>query len=307
MSLPKRVLLREDGPREGFQILERVVPTKQKLELINALSETGITSIEVTAFVRPDRVPQHADAEQVATQLKTVPGVRYRGLYLNEQGLERAMRCRKLDVEGYLMIAPSESFLKKNNNCSIDQAIAAIPEWIKKLQAHGRIFERLMCSTAFGDLDEGKKKAEEVLNICTRAIEKIDAAGAQLEEVTFADTTGFASPESVRRLVGGFRSHWPQIAVGLHLHDTRGSGMANVYAGLLEGVDRFDCSVAGLGGCPFTEGAAGNVPTEDVAFLCEEIGVATGLNLPAYIECAKLAERIVGHQLPGKLKQGGML
>jgi len=302
LEFPKRVLLREDGPREGFQMLSRFVPTSEKLKLINALSETGITSIEVTSFVRPDRVPQLADAEELCKLLTARKGVRYRALYLNEQGLKRALALPVLSPEGSVMLAVSEPFLLKNNNITLNQAISALPKWLSLFDASQMRFERLMLSTAFGDQESGRISAEQTMSVCARALHSLPALP---EEVTFADTTGYGDPLGVQKLIEAFRNTYPNIAVGLHLHDTRGTGMANMLAGLEVGVDRFDCSVGGLGGCPFSPGAAGNVPTEDVAYLCERMGIDTGLDLGRYIEAAKLAEEIAQVTLPGKLKSGG--
>lgn len=307
MEFPESVLLREDGPREGFQMHPDVVPTKKKLELIAALSKTGIRSIEVTSFVRPDRVPQHADAEDVCKGLTEVPGLRYRALYLNEKGLDRALAQPNIKPEGYLLFAASEPFLKKNNNQTLDEAVSAIDSWFEAFLAHGIHLERVMMSTAFGDADSGLLPATATLNVCERVIDRVAERGGEVPEITFADTTGFANPQSVESLVKGCQDRWPEIEIGLHLHDTRGTGMANVLAGLLCGVSRFDTSVGGLGGCPFTKSTAGNVPTEDVAFLCEQLGIRTGLDLKAYIAAAKLAEQIVGRKLPGKLKDAGLL
>ncbi len=306
-ELPKKVFLREDGPREGFQMHPEFVPTEQKLELIHALTKTGIQSIEVTSFVRHDRVPQLRDAAILASKLEKVSGVRYRALYLNQVGLEEALQFPLLQLEGYILLAASESFLRKNNNMSLADALAGLESWLKLFQKYKLQFERIMFSTVFGDMDEGKIAVAKSLGVIQSALERAGSLGALPKEVTFADTTGFANPRAIERLVGEFRSRFPEIEVGLHLHDTRGSGMANVYAGLLAGVSRFDCSVGGLGGCPFTKSTAGNVPTEDVAFLCAELGIETGVDLRAYIECAKLAEHIVGRPLPGKLKNAGVL
>ena len=302
LNFPKKVFLREDGPREGFQMESNVVPTQQKIELINALSETGIQSIEVTSFVRPDRVPQLADAEQVVQGFKPKAGVRYRALYLNEKGFERGLKFSQLSLEGYLLVAASEKFLRKNNNQSLADVLATVPGWITAFKQHQLKFERVMVSTAFGDLETGAIDATIGLSVIEQVLNKILEHQSTIEEVTLADTTGLGNPESVKRLVGGLKEKWPNIEVGLHLHDTRGTGMANVYAGLEMGVARFDCSVGGMGGCPFAKGAAGNVPTEDVAYLCEELGISTGLDLTRYVECARLAEQILDRKLPGKLK-----
>lgn len=306
-AFPSKVLLREDGPREGFQMLPHFVSTEDKLELIRRLSDTGVTSIEATAFVRPDLVPQLADAEQLAEKLPDRSDVRYRALYLNPRGFERALACSRLSVEGYLLIAASETFLRNNNNQTLDEAIAGIPEWLELFADRGVVLERVMLSTAWGDNDEGRIEAPQVIKLCERLFAALPGGPADIPELTLADTSGLASPLRVQRLIGELKTRWPEQRLGLHLHDTRGTGMPNVYAGLMEGIDRFDCSVAGLGGCPFTPGAAGNVPTEDVAFLCAELGIETGVDLERYIDCALFAEQLAGRPLPGKLKNGGVI
>ncbi|MCB0358195.1 MAG: hypothetical protein KDD44_01115, partial [Bdellovibrionales bacterium] len=154
-SLPESVIIREDGPREGFQMLPDFVPTEQKLELIRALTGTGVTSIEVTSFVRPDRVPQHADAEAVARGLPSGTGVRFRALYLNKKGFLRAAEFPALELEGYILLAASESFLQKNNNQTLDDAIAGIDDWLVFFAEQNVAVERVMLSTAFGDVDSG--------------------------------------------------------------------------------------------------------------------------------------------------------
>lgn len=304
-TLPKKVFLREEGPREGFQSLQKTVSTKEKLQLIHLLSQTGIQSIEVTSFVRPDRVPQHADAEHVAHQLLPKSGVRYRALYLNEKGLTRAAAFPSLDLEGVILLSPSEEFLKNNNALTLDEALARIDLWLPLFQKNHMLLERLMISTAFGS-DKEKIPPKQVLRLLERAISKLQEHNTTLPEITFADTSGWATPKSINYLIQATKDRWPEIEIGLHLHDSRGSGMANVYAGLLNGVTRFDCSVGGFGGCPFLKDSAGNVPTEDVAFLCEQMDIQTGVDLPAYIACAQLAEKIAGFPLPGKLKNTGL-
>lgn len=307
MPLPRRVIIREDGPREGFQMLSHTVPTDKKRTLIEMLAKAGSPSIEVTSFVRPDRVPQLADAEELCRALTSVPGVRFRALYLNERGLERALSIPSLQPEGYVLIAVSEAFARSNTNTTVAEQLAGIPRWIDRFRAHSLRFERIMLSTAFGYSAEGRFAPVRACAVADEAVKIAQRESMLPEEVTFADTTGYANPSAVRELITLFRAAWPQIAIGLHLHDTRGTGMANVYAGLLEGVDRFDCSVGGLGGCPFAMNAAGNVPTEDVAFLCEELGVETGIDLAAYLECARFAEQLAERPLPGKLRRGGLI
>ena len=300
MALPDRVLIREVGPREGFQTLSRIIPTERKIALINALSATGVKAIEVASFVRPDRLPTMADAEEVVAGFDRVDNVRYTALYLNLHGFERGEALNdRLDNQGWISFAVSERFLKRNNNTTVDALVETIPDWVAAFGNAGKSVHGLMVSTAFGTNYEGPIDSDRVLPVLARVIEKIDEAGDSVEEICLADTMGWATPDMLRRLIGAVRERFPGPEISLHLHDTRGLGVANVYAGLLEGVRIIDASVGGLGGCPFAEGAAGNVCTEDVAFLCQELGIETGIDLPAYVEAARLAEDIVGFQLPG--------
>jgi hydroxymethylglutaryl-CoA lyase len=301
MAFPKKVFLRELGPREGFQTLAKVVPTSEKLQLITALSQTGVREIEVASFVRPDRVPQMADAEEVVKNLPATNAVRFTALYLNDVGFKRAENLKGLSNQGWIYLAASETFLKRNNNSSIQEVFSGIPEWLKLFDAAGKTKISLMISTAFGCNYEGSISEEKTLSILERAVMIIHSAGRDVSEISLADTMGHASPLSVQSLVTSARKKFPDSEISLHLHDTRGSGMANVYAGLELGVSTFDASVGGIGGCPFAKGAAGNVCTEDVAYLCERLGIETGLDLAKAVQAAKLAEKIVGSALPGKL------
>lgn len=300
MALPKKVRIREVGPREGFQTLGVVVPTERKLELIEALSQTGLKDIEITSFVRPDKVPQMADAADVVSRFAAHPGVNYTALYLNPNGFLRAEESGRLHNEGWLYLAASETFLKRNSNTTIAQGIAEMPNWIDGFKSRGKSVRGIMLSTAFGCNFEGAISTTKIIDILREVMGQVRAGGEKLDEICLADTMGWATPLMLRERIGGVRTAFPDSIVSLHLHDTRGSGMANVYAGLEEGVDIFDCSIGGLGGCPFAKGAAGNVPTEDVAFLCEELGISTGLDLDRLAAAAALAESIVGFPLPGK-------
>ena len=300
MSFPKRVRIREVGPREGLQTWSGVVPTSGKLEIIEALSLTGVTDIEITAMVRADRVPQMADAETVVQQYKRHPGIRYTGLYLNPKGFERAEETGRLDNEAWLYGAVSETFLRKNANTSIAESIGSVPEWMAAFKQRNKSLRGLMLSTAFGCNYEGAISSEKVLRVITDYRTAAEAGGALLGEVCLADTMGWATPDMLKRLIGAVRSQFPAIYISLHLHDTRGAGMANVYAALQEGIDCFDASVGGIGGCPFAQCAAGNICTEDMLFLCQELGIDTGINLAAYVAAAKVTERVLGASLPGK-------
>lgn len=302
MSFPERVYLRELGPREGFQTLPQVIPTSSKLELIRLLGLAGLPEIEITSFVRPDKVPQMADAETLVQQFTKQPGVRYTALYLNPYGFERAEATQRLSNDGWIYIAASETFLKRNNNVTIAETIAKIPEWLALFKRFGKPLHGVMISTAFGCNYEGPVSQSRVLDILSQVQAQLDLEGVgEPVEISLADTMGWGTPLKVRQLVAAVRERFAGSEVSLHLHDTRGSGMANVYAGLEEGVRIIDCSVGGMGGCPFAKGAAGNVPTEDVAFLCQELGIQTGVSLDSLCRAARYAESIVGSPLPGKL------
>ena len=301
MNFPAKVYLRELGPREGFQTVHTVIPTASKLELIRLLGVAGLPEIEITSFVRPDRVPQMADAEELVQRFVPQTGIKYTALYLNSHGFERAEATKKLSNDGWLYIAASEAFLKRNNNLSISDAIAKIPEWLTLFKRHGKSVRGVMISAAFGCNYEGVVPQERVIDILSKVHAQLDADGTRPAEISLADTMGWGTPVRVRRLVAAVRERFPASEVSLHLHDTRGSGMANVYAGLEEGVCIIDCSIGGMGGCPFAAGVAGNVPTEDVAFLCQELGIQTGVSLENLCTAARYAESIVGSPLPGKL------
>jgi hydroxymethylglutaryl-CoA lyase len=298
--LPKQVRIREVGPREGFQTLEQVIPTDQKLRLIEALTRTGVSEIEVASFVKPDRVPQMADAAELVSSLPTPSPVSYRGLYLNQKGFERVVRCPQLSVQGWLHAASSETFLQCNSNRTLPQLLSEVPTWCELFTQHGVFLHGLMLSTAFGCNYEGVVSTDQSLKVLSEVREKIAECGAELQEVCLADTVGLGAPNSVRRLVVAVQDAFPELTISLHLHDTRGTGMANVYAGLLEGIEIFDASVAGIGGCPFAKGAAGNVCSEDVVYLCREMGVGIDVDLEAYAQAAHIAAEVLGSVQPGK-------
>ena len=298
-ALPSSVLIREVGPREGFQIHPRVVETEKKLELIRALVDAGLSEIEVTAFVRPDKVPNMADAERLVAALPTDAACTFTALYLNVKGFQRAEAAPTLKNRGWLYTSPSETFLRSNNNLSIQEALDAVPEWSKEFRQVGKAVYGLMVSTAFGCGFEGVMTPHAVSNLVSRYIAVLDGLGEKLSEICLADTVGRAHPNSVRACVQLLRPLG--IPISLHLHNTWGLGLANVYAGLCEGVRIFESSVGGLGGCPFTPGASGNVATEDVVYLCHALGVSTSLDLDKLCHAAELAESTVGGPLPSSV------
>lgn len=308
-EFPREVTINEEGPREGFQFEKGPIPTARKIELIDALSKTGLKQIQVCSFVPPKNVPGMADADEVARGFTKHPGVRYVGLWLNEKGLQRALAIGRLDVRGTISLTASEAFLKRNQNRTLQENVAAQHSIVEMFKENNVPVERASMMAAFGCNFEGDIPAARVLDLVQQALDIAEAHGVTIKAFNFADTMAWATPDSIRRLVGAVREKFPRLRIGLHLHDTRGMGIANAYAGLEMGVDIFDASVAGLGGCPFAahKGAAGNVCTEDLVFMCEEMGIKTGIDLDLLIEASRLAEDVVGHPLPGAVKSGGSL
>lgn len=307
-DLPERVLVQEEGPREGFQIEPKMIPVADKVRFIEALAETGLTKIDCVSFVNPQRVPTMADAEDVAAAIHKRDGVTYTGLWLNQRGLDRAL-ATQLDIIGAIRVTASEQFALHNTGMDLAQTHAEQRAWLTRYREAGVTTKSGYVMTAFGCNYQGEVPVSDVCDRVAEILGLADEFDVALDSVFLADTVGFASPASIERVIGTVRERWPDLALGLHLHDTRGLGIANAYTAMLLGVDRFDSTCAGLGGCPFAgeEGAAGNICSEELIFLCDELGIATGVDLEAMIECAHVAEAIVGHPLPGKLTRGGGL
>jgi hydroxymethylglutaryl-CoA lyase len=308
-DLPKTVRINEEGPREGFQFEKGAIATARKIELINSLSQTGLKQIQVASFVNPKAVPGMADADEVVARFQRAPGVRYTALWLNEKGLQRAMASRRLDISGQLALTASETFLKRNQNRSAVEDLAAEKRLANVYRSYDVVVDKISIRAAFGCNFEGEVSSKTVTRLIGELLAVAKEEGHSIRVISLADTMAWATPASVKRVVGAVREAYPDLAIALHLHDTRGMGIANAYAGLEIGVTIFDSSVAGLGGCPFAAhaGAAGNVCTEDLVFMCDEMGIETGVNLEKLIESARLAEVVVGHPLPGSVMHGGSL
>lgn len=307
-DLPKRVAISEEGPREGFQSEKKMIPVADKVRLIEALAGTGLRHIACVSYVNPRRVPTMADAEEVASKIRQKPGIEYSALWLNQQGLERALRG-PLHVDGGVRVTASDTFSRKNIGKSVADAMVEQRMSLKTFKDRGMPVEWGIILGAFGCNYEGELSTELILQRVQLALDEAELAGFKLKGIKLTDAMGWATPRSVERLIGAVRNKWPDLEIALHLHDTRGTGQAAAYAGLRMGVTRFDASIAGLGGCPFaaTDGAAGNICTEDFAFMCEEMGVETGLDIDRLIEVARLAEEVVGRPLPGHVMRGGTL
>ncbi len=306
---PPSVLITEEGPREGFQIEKGPIPTTRKVELIDALSDTGLTRIQVASFVSRKQVPGMADADDIARQIKVKPGVEYTALWFNDAGLERARASGRLTLEGKVRVYPSDAFLKRNINRTPEQHLAHTHGEIARFKELGIPVRDASVSNAFGCNFQGDIPLARVVACVGQLLDLARAHDVRFEKISLADTMAWATPHTVKRMIGAVREAYPDAPLSLHLHDTRGMGIANAYAGLEMGITKFDAAVGGLGGCPFAahKGAAGNVCTEDLVFLCQEMDIETGIDLDALIDCARLAEDIVGHPLPGSIKQGGNL
>jgi len=301
-DLPKRVRIHEEGPREGFQIEAAPIATADKIAFIEALAETGVGQIDCVSYVDPRRVPGMADADEVARSIRKKPGVRYTGLWLNTRGLERALTL-PLDLMGAIRVTASETFSIKNTGMGIEATIAGQRRWLALYRKHAIPVQWGTVMTAFGCNFEGTVPVAQVLRLVEALFSLAAEAELPFEGILLADTVGRATPRTIESVIGAVRERWPDTRIGLHLHDTRGTGIANAYAALKLGVDHFDSTCGGLGGCPFAghKGASGNICTEDFVYLCREMGIETGVDLAAMVECARMAERIVGHALPGKV------
>ncbi|MGE3912594.1 MAG: hydroxymethylglutaryl-CoA lyase [Chloroflexota bacterium] len=294
--MPARVTMREVGTRDGIQSLGAFVPTEQKIEMANRLATTGLTRIEVTSFVSPKAVPQMADAEQVMAGLNRPPGVSWEVLVPNVRGAVRALATSPDQI--LVVLAASDAFNLKNIRMSIDDSLKSISEIIPLARAAGRRVIAAI-STSFGCPYSGDVPESQLQRVIGSLLE----LGA--DEISIADTTGMANPLQVEQTVSNVLARWPDATFGLHFHNTRGMGLANVVAGLRAGVTIYDASIGGIGGCPFAPKATGNVSTEDVVHMLHEMGVETGVDLEALLDCANRMSEILGTELPGQVMKAG--
>jgi hydroxymethylglutaryl-CoA lyase len=290
-SLPvTQARIREVGPRDGFQNEPEVIPTETKVRLINALAQTGLRRLEVTSFVRPDVIPQLADAREVLESIDVPETVSRSVLIPNERGLDNALALREHFDEINVFLSASETHNRKNVNRSVDESATALERVLPRARQAGLRCEAVI-SVAFGCPYEGRVDPERVFAIARRLV------GAGAQEVGFGDTTGMANPIQVRAFFAAAHGQLPGIELTAHFHNTRGQGLANVYAALEAGVDSFEASFGELGGCPVPAGATGNVATEDVVSMLHEMGVETGIDLPALIACSRAVREYLGRPL----------
>jgi len=290
-ALPSSVLIREVGPRDGFQNEPEVIATEHKIELIEALARTGLRRLEATSFVRPDVIPQLADAAEVLERASVPKDVQVSVLIPNERGLQRALELREHFQEINVFLSASETHNRRNVNRTVAESLAGLEKVLARARAEGLHCEGIV-STSFGCPYEGPVAPERVLEIAA----SLRDAGAQ--EVGFGDTTGMANPLQVRSFFLAARAALGgEVALTAHFHNTRGQGLANVLAALEAGIDSFESSFGELGGCPVPPGATGNIATEDLVSMLEEMGIATGVDLAALIACSRRAQEILGRPL----------
>jgi len=297
-ALPASVRIREVGPRDGFQNEPETIATADKVRLIDLLSASGLRRLEVTSFVRPDAVPQLADAEQVLAAVQRREGVAFSVLIPNERGLERALPLRERFDEVNVFVSASETHNRRNVNRSIEDSLAGLERTLATAGEAGLRCEGVI-STSFGCPYEGEVPPERVFAIA----ERLAAAGCA--EIGFGDTTGMANPGQVREFYVAARERLAGVELTAHFHNTRGQGLANVLAALEEGVESFESSFGELGGCPVPPGATGNVATEDVVSMLEEMGVATGVDLPRLLAAARAAQEALGRPLGSHVLRAG--
>lgn len=297
----QRIFINEVGVRDGFQIEKTFIPTETKIAFIDQLSRTGLAKIEVTSFVHPTFVPNMADAEAVLANIQRDADVIYTALTPNIRGMERAVTCHqsgaKID-EMNLFMSASETHNMANVKRTTAQSLEDFAVMVPMAKAAGIKLNGCV-STSFGCPFEGAVPEARVLDFAARYIE------LGFDGVTFADTTGMANPRQVERMMRAAMQRFPQTEVTLHFHNTRGMGLANVVAGITAGVMHYDASIAGLGGCPFAPGATGNICTEDLVNMLQDMGFDTGVGLDKLLAAAIKIPLIVGHEVPGQVMKAG--
>jgi hydroxymethylglutaryl-CoA lyase len=295
LVLPATVDVREVGMRDGLQ-LEAPVPLEAKLAMLDALVATGVRRIEATSFVSPTAVPALADADRVAAELSRWPGVHWSALVANPRGAVRSVDAGIADLE--YVVSASDGHSRANAGRSTAEAVGAVGEIADLAHGAGGSLE-VIIATAWDCPFDGRIPVARTVDVARAAV----TAGA--DQLCLGDTIGTTTPMRVVALVDAVARACPGIAVGVHFHDTRGTGQANALAALQAGVTQLDASIGGLGGCPFAPGASGNIATEELVYMLEESGVRTGLDLDGLIRAARVAEEAVGRELPSSLYRAG--
>jgi hydroxymethylglutaryl-CoA lyase len=295
MNLPNQVRIREVGPRDGFQSWPDIIPTEQKLEVIHTLMDTGLKEIEATSFVSPKSIPQMKDAGELVPKIRKSDAV-ICGMTPNYKGAQAAITAGIDEI--HLFVSASEAHNLANVRRTIDESLAGFAS-VFQLAAEKGIPVLGAVAVSFGCPYEGEVSHDQI----ARIVEAYLRQGARA--IVLADTTGMATPPKVQKLIATLRSFFPEADFGLHFHNNRGTAMVNLYAALESGVTLFDTALGGIGGCPNVPLAAGNLATEDVVYLLDEMGIETGIDLEALIDAARKLERILGKTLPGQVMKSG--
>lgn len=296
LPCPLKVEINEVAPRDGLQIEARFVPTEEKIRWIDALSATGLRRIEATSFTSPKAIPALRDAADVMTAIQRREGVDMTALVPNMKGTERALACQVDEIN--LVMSASKSHGLVNLRMTPEQSLEQFATILNACKNSG-VFINASLSTTFGCPFEGEVPEARVLELIAELI----ALGIQ--GVTLCDTTGMANPAQVKRLCEVVLRRWPETPFTLHFHNTRGMGLANALAAWQTGINRFDASLGGMGGCPFAPGATGNVCTEDLVHMFETMGVDTGVDLDALLAVASTLPDLIGHDVPGQVVKAG--
>jgi hydroxymethylglutaryl-CoA lyase len=291
-----KLIVQEVAPRDGLQIEPTWVDTPDKIALINALSTVGFTRIEAGSFVSPKAIPALRDGEAVFQQIERQPGVIYVALIPNLKGAERALASRADELN--LVMSASQTHNRANMRMSCESSLVAFGDIVQHVKGSGVLLNASVATT-FGCPFEGKIDEDRVISI----VDTYRETG--IEGITLADTTGMANPRQVTRLVTRVLERLPAAALTLHFHNTRGLGLANVLAAYEAGARRFDAALGGLGGCPFAPGASGNICTEDLVNMCDEMGIPTGIDLEKLIALSRGLPALLGHDVPGQLAKAG--
>jgi hydroxymethylglutaryl-CoA lyase len=297
-ELPKGVRIREVGPRDGFQNEPEVIPTEEKVRLIGLLADAGLKRIELTSFVRPDVIPQLADGAEVLTRFEPRDGVAYSVLIPNRKGLENALALRDRFQEANFFLSASETHNQKNVNRTIAESLADLEGTIGAAREAGLRCEGVI-STSFGCPYEGEVSPDRVFEIA----EQLKGFGC--EEIAFGDTTGMANPRQVGEFFAAATDRLGGVELTAHFHNTRGQGLANVLAALEQGIDSFESSFGELGGCPVPPGSTGNISTEDLVSMLEEMGVGTGVDLSRLLATSSEVQKVLGRPLGAHLLTAG--
>ncbi|MCP3958464.1 MAG: hydroxymethylglutaryl-CoA lyase [bacterium] len=294
MTLPDHVRIVEVGPRDGFQAESRFIPTELKVEIIERLAAAGVRDIEAVSFVHPRVIPQMADAAEVMARVERRPGVRYLALVPNLKGAERALEAGVDALR--LVVCVTETYNRNNVGLSVDESLELFGDVVRLA---GDVPTSVVLAVAFGCPFEGEVPEDRVLDLARRFVDLGSA------ELGIADSAGLANPLQVHRLLRRLAEALPGVPKWLHLHDTRGLGLANAVAAMEEGIDTFDTSLGGLGGCPIMKGASGNIATEEMLYLCHEMGLATGVDLDAVRDASRALEAFLGRELPSRVLRAG--